>query len=683
MDVFISFSTKDETVAREICDTLSDNGISAWMCKSKIQAGDRWAAEIPAALESCKLFLLIVSKNSVESENVPKEVNMALERKMRIIPFKIDNCRLKGELYYYISNIHYIQSGFGQAKYTELVDTLKSCLGKPVIQDNSTHVTNHINNISLKNIICLPQIRLPNRILSGVIALALLVVVGMIAAGLMKNGAEKNSQQAASQAAVTSADIQPDAPLSTSPESPLSTSPDPAAAAFAPADITPYQLPDNRNYYKEYNAADEQFKMGGVVYKSGFSLFSRESPSFSFNLSDKGYTKLHFKAGHVDGSGTDTQYILIYADDSEIYRREISCGTLPEECDISIDGAKKLTFEVRAADYGASVGITDVVFYNGAQYTPEFGAAPAQKSCENSPSDLLPFEYGDNCNSYRVFSDSLKKDDFFTMGGEKYTSGYTAAGKYGGEFYFNVADKGFTNLSLVSGCADGSDSVTQYMIIYADGKEIFRKEIAPGDLPCADNIDITGARVVKLDFECPDAGLGVSAAVGLTDVVFYNSALYTPDAGENAVKVTHLNSPKDIMPYKKSNSTAIYNDSLKKDDFFTMGGVKYTSGYKVNGKVGEKIYFNVSDMGFTDLHLVSGCADGSDDVTQYMIIYADGKEIFRKENASGDLPCADNVDITGARVISIEFLCPDAGLGVFASTGVTDVVFYNKNEYTP
>ena len=674
MDVFISFSTKDENIAREISDVLSQNGISSWMCKSKIIGGDRWAAEITDALNDCKLFLLVLSKNSIESDQVPKEVNIALDRKVKIIPFKIDNAPLKGELYYHLSNIQYITPGFGRQKYTELVDTVNTCLNPPAVQHNSTHITNNVNNILLKNFICIPQIKLPSFLLPIIIILALLIAISFIINRTSSRQDSPDTQQVIMQSVAPPEEMTSDEPTM--------TSTDINAAAYAPANIIPYEVPDNPNYFHVHDGTGDGFKMGGVVYRSGFSIFSREKNAFSFNVSDKGYTKLHFKSGHVDSTGHDTQYLLIYADGEEIFRREISWETLPEECDINIGGAKKITFEVCASDYGADVGITDIVFYDSTQFTPDFTVAVEQKDFVNSPKDILPFEKSENINGCRIYNDSLKKDDNFSMGGETYTSGYTASGKCDGMLYFNVADKGFTNLSFVSGCKDGSDSVAQYISVYADGTEIFRKEIAPGDLPSPNDIDITGAKVIKIDFLCPDAGLGVMADTGLTDVVFYNSALYTPPSSQSAATITHLNSPKDIMPYKKS-STTVYNDSLKKDDYFSMGGEKYTSGYKINAKTDAKVFFNVSDKGLTNMRFVSGIVDGSDDITQYVIICADGEEIFRKEISPGDLPSADDVDITGAKSVMINIQCSDAGLGVMGDTGITDLVFYNKNEYTP
>lgn len=678
MDVFISFSTKDEKIAREISEILSENGISSWMCKKNIYGGSRWAAEITEALSDCKLFLLVVSKNSIASEQVPKEVNMALNQRKRIIPFRIDNAPLEGELCYHLSNIHYIEPGFGHNKYDTLIGTVRNCLNMPAVQNNSTNIT---NNISLKNIICFPKINFDLVWIIRIILILILIaaifgVSSAIKSSKNNNTAVQNEIPIANEVTlaneITTAEEQTALPISS----------DTNAAAFAPSDISPYEVPNNPNSLHTYDGTGDGFKMCGDTFYTGFSINSDENNPLSFNISGRNFTKLHFKAGHVDGSGHDTQYILIYADDEEIFRREIGWDTLPEDCDIDISGAKKLKFEVRSADYGAWVGITDIIFYDSAQYTPEINRTVQRQEVLSSPKDILPFEFGTNCNGYRVFNDSLKQDDFFKMGGKEYTSGYTASGKCDGQFLFNVADMGFTNLSFVSGVNDSADSTTQYFTVFADGEEIYSKETAPGDLPSANDIDITGAKIIKIVFASPDAGLGVFDGMCLTDVIFYDKAAYTPAASKEASTITHLNSPKELMPYKKD-STTIYNDSLKKDDYFSMGGEKYTSGYKINVKNDAKVYFNISDKGFTNMHFLSGIVDGSDNIVTYVIVYADNEEIFRKEINPGDLPEADDIDITGAKSVMINIQCGDAGLGVMGDAGITDLVFYNKNEYTP
>lgn len=524
MDVFISYSSKDKKTADEITELLGQNGITYWICSSRINAGDRWAAEITNALSACRVFLVIVSKNSIASTQVPKEVNMALNKKLRIIPFKIDSAPLSGELDYYLSNLHYIQAGFGKNRYDELLGAIKTSLN---ISDGAVnnvnvtnHVTNNVNNISLKNPVF--KVANPVWIIAAVLAVVLAVVLlkPVCSSGQTAESAEDG--QGVSSVVFSDGES---IPSNASEAADVSKN---SAAAFFPKDIMPFQTPDNQNCFSIYSGDSGSFCMGGEEYTSGLTANGKADSAFVFNISGKGYTTLHFKSGHIDGTGALAQYILVYADDEEIFRKKIDPLALSEESDIEISGAKKLTIEIKCPDADfisdASAGLTDVVFYNGAQYTPDFGWSAQKLSYAECPKNIQPYDY----ISARIYNDSMREDDCFSMGGEVVTSGITADAKSNAVLMFNAADKGFTNLRFVYGSTDGSDNLAQYIIVYADENELFREKIEPGSLPQEANIDISGAQSLKIAFECPDAGFITNAVTGLTDILFYNKNEYTP-----------------------------------------------------------------------------------------------------------------------------------------------------------
>ena len=62
------------------------NGIDAWVDESGINASSEWAEQIVHAITECDVFILFLSKTSVESENVRKEIGVAasLNKKMII-----------------------------------------------------------------------------------------------------------------------------------------------------------------------------------------------------------------------------------------------------------------------------------------------------------------------------------------------------------------------------------------------------------------------------------------------------------------------------------------------------------------------------------------------------------------------------------------------------------------------
>lgn len=87
--VFISYSRKDTDWADRIKATLESNGVSCWMDRAGIKAGERYTKEIINAIKRCDVFLLVLSPNAEQSEWVPKELGKAIQYHKYIIPVKI------------------------------------------------------------------------------------------------------------------------------------------------------------------------------------------------------------------------------------------------------------------------------------------------------------------------------------------------------------------------------------------------------------------------------------------------------------------------------------------------------------------------------------------------------------------------------------------------------------------
>ena len=110
-DAFISFSFKDLDLAELILNTLTNEyQIKAWMCTHDIQGGRRYKNEIVKAIEDSKVFVLLQSRASVSSEQVPNEVAIALDCGKTVIPFVVDDSRLQGDLYYDLVRVHRIDA---------------------------------------------------------------------------------------------------------------------------------------------------------------------------------------------------------------------------------------------------------------------------------------------------------------------------------------------------------------------------------------------------------------------------------------------------------------------------------------------------------------------------------------------------------------------------------------------
>ena len=108
MEVFISYSTKDSTIANAVCAALENSGIGCFIAPRDIHPGLSYASEIIRGINEVKAFLVIISSNSNASEHVANEVEIAFNAKKIIIPFFVENVPMSLELKYYLSRKHWL-----------------------------------------------------------------------------------------------------------------------------------------------------------------------------------------------------------------------------------------------------------------------------------------------------------------------------------------------------------------------------------------------------------------------------------------------------------------------------------------------------------------------------------------------------------------------------------------------
>lgn len=103
--VFISYSNLGAVVANQICEQLEGKSVKCWIAPRDIQPGSNWAGSIMKAIKSSKVLLLLLTKDSNESEQVMREVERAVNLKLRVICLRLENIDLSDHLEYFISAV--------------------------------------------------------------------------------------------------------------------------------------------------------------------------------------------------------------------------------------------------------------------------------------------------------------------------------------------------------------------------------------------------------------------------------------------------------------------------------------------------------------------------------------------------------------------------------------------------
>lgn len=94
MATFISYSRANSDFAVRLASDLKSAGFNVWLDQLDIPTGARWDDEIEKALEKSTIFLIILSPESIESQNVKDEVGYAIDAGKYILPVLTKPCRI-------------------------------------------------------------------------------------------------------------------------------------------------------------------------------------------------------------------------------------------------------------------------------------------------------------------------------------------------------------------------------------------------------------------------------------------------------------------------------------------------------------------------------------------------------------------------------------------------------------
>jgi hypothetical protein len=98
--VFICYARENEDTARLVHTRVAHLGIDAWLDKVSLQPGQNWRIEIPKALRSAKVVVILFSQAQLGKRGyVQKELKLAMEvldetpeTEIRVIPVRIEPC---------------------------------------------------------------------------------------------------------------------------------------------------------------------------------------------------------------------------------------------------------------------------------------------------------------------------------------------------------------------------------------------------------------------------------------------------------------------------------------------------------------------------------------------------------------------------------------------------------------
>jgi len=137
-DVFVSYSKKDKDITNTIVASLEKNNIRCWYAPRDINPSDDWGKAISNAIQQSKIFLLIFSSNSNQSQHVLDELNFAISQEAAILPIRIENLKPDGALGLHLSSRQWLDAYDlpWENHIRKLIKSVSSNLGSEIDEEN-------------------------------------------------------------------------------------------------------------------------------------------------------------------------------------------------------------------------------------------------------------------------------------------------------------------------------------------------------------------------------------------------------------------------------------------------------------------------------------------------------------------------------------------------------------------
>ena len=137
-DVFISYAHKDKKDVIPVIEDLRSRGYDVWY-DGGIEAGDDWAGKIGTTLESASLMLLFLTRHSVRSANVMREITFAQDHNIPIVTIQIGKVKISEELRRRLM-VNQILTLYAYKTYGDLAAALRPALKKAGVVHGETNV---------------------------------------------------------------------------------------------------------------------------------------------------------------------------------------------------------------------------------------------------------------------------------------------------------------------------------------------------------------------------------------------------------------------------------------------------------------------------------------------------------------------------------------------------------------
>lgn len=103
--IFLSYSRRDQDFVNNLISRIEAQGHSVWVDRASLRSGGHWQSQIVNAIEGADVFLVALSQNSIGSDHVLTELNLAKDSRLPIIPIVIESLAIPGSMKYQLAGL--------------------------------------------------------------------------------------------------------------------------------------------------------------------------------------------------------------------------------------------------------------------------------------------------------------------------------------------------------------------------------------------------------------------------------------------------------------------------------------------------------------------------------------------------------------------------------------------------
>ena len=131
MRLFVSYSRRDASTVRRLVAALEAEGHDVWIDTDDIRGSERWRSSVATAIRASDVVLLVVSPAAMASSSVEREISVAAENSLRIVPVVIEDVPISVGLQYDLAGVQRVS--FVDRSFDEGMADLNAALIDPVL----------------------------------------------------------------------------------------------------------------------------------------------------------------------------------------------------------------------------------------------------------------------------------------------------------------------------------------------------------------------------------------------------------------------------------------------------------------------------------------------------------------------------------------------------------------------